>query len=183
MILSGSGASSTFHRDPFEWTGTSLLLQGEKIWRFIKSTPKIEQLLEMESVVSEAWGDLDVSAGYQSPHTLYKRVDSFLPATFTPTPSSGSDLRPDLNLDVECYEVLQKPGDIIIIPKDWIHQTYSINDTISCASQRCGVGDVKSVLGHMAERVGVELNIEEEFEYDDAEGILGRVFESFGIEY
>ena len=35
----------------------------------------------------------------------------------------------------------------------------------------------------MGERAGVEVELPEEFEADDMEGILGRVLEKVGVEY
>ncbi|GMH82138.1 hypothetical protein TrVE_jg12990 [Triparma verrucosa] len=185
VVLSGAGSTSTLHRDPFEWTGTSLCLSGKKTWRFIKSTPAIESTLSMKRVPSIAWCEIDLSAGWESPNTLFSIVDSFVPAGLTPEPKTSDDLRPDIPLPegTEVYEVTQNEGDFIIIPKNWIHQTYSTVSSLAVASQRCGLGDVKSVMEHMGERAGVEVELPEEFEADDMEGILGRVLEKVGVEY
>ena len=104
VILAGQGATSTFHRDPFEWTGCSLCLEGRKIWRFVRpiETARQEQddstSLEMESVKrvdeflqayrleSIAWdaGDSSntmlLSAGWQSDMSLYHNVDENIPS-------------------------------------------------------------------------------------------------------
>jgi hypothetical protein len=104
IILAGIGATSTLHRDPFEWTGTSLCLEGTKIWRFImpplNSSESIEsgvdivdKALESYRLNSIAWDEekeeddtreqnhditpLILSAGWQSDMTLYDSIDEF----------------------------------------------------------------------------------------------------------
>ena len=54
VIISGFGAMSTLHRDPMEWTGTNLCLEGTKLWRFVPPPPP-DNLLESYRLDSIAW--------------------------------------------------------------------------------------------------------------------------------
>mmetsp|Transcript_15492 Transcript_15492/g.34796 ORF Transcript_15492/g.34796 Transcript_15492/m.34796 type:complete len:396 (-) Transcript_15492:37-1224(-) len=92
VILAGAGASSTLHRDPFEWTGTSLCLEGTKIWRFVLPPAEeqggveiVDRFLSSYRLESIAWEDEErgdpsdsttiISAGWQSDLSLYDFVD------------------------------------------------------------------------------------------------------------
>ena len=92
VILAGAGASSTFHRDPFEWTGTSLCLVGTKVWRFVlpprQGVEIVDQNLNSYRLESIAWEGDDslssttLSAGWQSDLSLYDLIDDGFPSAF-----------------------------------------------------------------------------------------------------
>lgn len=96
VILAGEGSSSTLHRDPFEWTGLSFVLEGTKIWRFVipneeeeGGVGKLDDALGAYRLNSVAWTTTDsnsegasydekndplvLSRGWQSDLFLYKR--------------------------------------------------------------------------------------------------------------
>ena len=99
IIMAGSGATSTLHRDPFEWTGTSLCLEGIKIWRFI-SPPSLEDgnvsivdgAFSSYRLDSIAWEQEDGgieereplawSAGWQSDMSLFDAADDNFPSGY-----------------------------------------------------------------------------------------------------
>mmetsp|Transcript_6315 Transcript_6315/g.14022 ORF Transcript_6315/g.14022 Transcript_6315/m.14022 type:complete len:702 (-) Transcript_6315:60-2165(-) len=93
IIMAGTGATSTLHRDPFEWTGTSLCLEGTKIWRFILppegGVKLVDEALRSYRLDSIAWENqqndekpIVLSAGWQSDMTLYESISDDFPDAF-----------------------------------------------------------------------------------------------------
>jgi hypothetical protein len=211
VILAGEGATSTLHRDPFTWTGTSLCLEGTKLWRFIpppgvfdatltdvhgsSGVNTIDEALNSYRLPSVAWGDvtdgskpIQLSAGWQTNLSLFeKRDDDKVPSAYefammeeelsldiklTNMESIAKDLtaltpsflikntnnnnKKDNNNDISTiWTVIQKPGDLLVIPAFWWHQTYALEPSLAIASQRCGLErDFQRVVQHMIENAG-----------------------------
>ena len=186
VILAGEGATSTLHRDPFEWTGTSLCLEGTKLWRFIAPKydtentnmrkNKIDDLLQAYRLPSMAWIDdsdnknegVSLSAGWQSDFSLYDKRSSAVKSAaslanlqseeerYKILESIASDplllrSKDDMILnDCSCWTVIQKPGDLLLIPAHWWHQTYALEPSLAIASQRCdSMRDAARVVEHI----------------------------------
>lgn len=186
LILAGAGATSTLHRDPMEWTGTSICLEGTKIWRFLEPPPvtedqhgrqrvlAVDKALDSYRLSSIAWQhsndvsgkeSIALSAGWQSDFSLYKKRAHAL----IPSARILADLDDDEklstfeslnNLDVlepnipddatlTIHTVVQQPGDLLLIPAHWWHQTYAFEPSVAIASQRCGSTDLNLVLDHI----------------------------------
>lgn len=201
VIVAGEGATSTLHRDPFEWTGTSLCLEGTKVWRFIPppnalldgmggvaaddkwsdadGVQVVDEALKSYRLNSIAWGDEDedrsklmLSAGWQSDFSLYADRHKSVPTAqslsrmkdhdrikkLESIASDPNQLGPNVHLPTKPWTTVQQPGDLLLIPAHWWHQTYALEPSLSVASQRCGgLRDAGRVVRHMLETLEIKL--------------------------
>jgi len=221
VILAGEGAASTLHRDPFEWTGTSLCLEGTKIWRFLppplytnqpptqpnrnekevqegdfSGVPIMDDILDSYRLNSIAWSDDDndhldqdtpsipLSAGWQSDKSLFAKRSKEIPSAHMLSQmeesekcqyleqiakdpnqlqsnihnnsNDGNTRSEDVNM---IWTTVQKPGDLLIIPAYWYHQTYALEPSLAIASQRCGAErDAHRVFQHILKVSGMAEN-------------------------
>ncbi|CAB9523179.1 Alpha beta hydrolase [Seminavis robusta] len=207
IVLAGEGATSTLHRDPFEWTGTSLCLEGRKLWRFLQphEAPghvldhlQWDHYLDSYRLNSMAWkkGDnngghddrkdhdedaITISAGWQSDLSLYNDNDGDSSPHAAKTRFSARQLAEMTESQAEEFlqdmvrstnylaphddigkilreqpspsavvAVVQHPGELLIIPPYWYHQTYAPEPSLAVASQRCGTRlDAARVVNHI----------------------------------
>jgi Cupin-like domain len=169
VIMAGAGAISTLHRDPFEWTGTSLCIEGSKVWRFIdpqSNVQQIDNILKSYRLESNAWNGSSQSAGWQSDFSLYetRHHDEIKGTEHWLSMNSGSEkskelwqigssteiLKPSVELqNLSIHTVIQEAGDMILIPAHWWHQTFALEPSFTIASQRCGGADSIQVLQHI----------------------------------
>ena len=153
VVCAGAGARSPLHRDPYDWTGTSLCLEGSKVWRFVLDVDDDE--LEAYKLPSEAFGD--DSAGTQSDIDLYCVQDGAWPDSaefednrdLVEAKAGPENFTPSADVPGRFCTALQFAGDVVIVPpKSW-HQTYALEPSCAVASQFCGRRDAPTVFEHM----------------------------------
>ena len=183
VILAGEGSTSTLHRDPFEWTGTSLCLEGSKLWRFIEPPQDnvlvVDQLLNSYRLESSAWDesnhDVTLSAGWQSDYKLYAHRHESIPSArklnemdehvrqnfLYNLASSPTLLQANVEHSLTVWSTVQQTGDLLVIPAHWWHQTYAVEPSVAVASQRCSGIDARRVMQHMVDTTRVDLNVDQ----------------------
>lgn len=156
LIIGGEGARSTLHADPFEWVGTNVCLEGQKLWRFVPPSDRMHALLKSYRLPSIAWGSQGdaLSAGWQSDFDLWARRRDDVPDAFALSEAepSAADaqldemadmssglLEPSAALPAEVCEqtmgCVQRVGELVLIPPGWWHQTYYTGPSIGSAGQ------------------------------------------------
>lgn len=111
--------------------------------------PTAEQFAMME--------ENDVMAKYSKMNSIASSTENLRPSQELLTPSSESDRIEDITI----WTVVQKPGDLLVIPAYWWHQTYALEPSLAFASQRCGLErDTPRVLSHIIDTAFGERDIE-----------------------
>jgi hypothetical protein len=171
VVIAGAGATSTLHRDPFEWMGTSLCVEGSKVWRFIdpeSNVNAIDDALQAYRLESIAWEGRSMSAGWQSDLSLFRKRQhkQLLGAREWSEMENEEEKRLELqrvgssidllapdeledSSDLAIATAIQQAGDLLLIPAHWWHQTYALEPSAAIASQRCGRHDSTLVLQHI----------------------------------
>lgn len=194
VIVAGAGATSTLHRDPMEWTGTSLCLEGTKVWRFMEPPKQhtqnstnteeavpvaaLDEALQAYRLQSIAWecdseSTVPLSAGWQSDFSLYHtRNHEAIPSAQELAEMDDAErlelmlslvtnlesLKPNVpsstffSQRTTIHTAIQQPGDLLLIPPHWWHQTYGLEPSVAVASQRCGKCDVGLVFRHILDQ-------------------------------
>ncbi|CAE7766033.1 jmjd6 [Symbiodinium sp. CCMP2592] len=156
LVAGGRGARSDLHIDPLSWTGWNSLLQGRKLWRFF---PDIPQNTEAFRPVSRPFGIRKGGAEVCTIGTGWRSdVDLFANRTITvaePPSDSCGWLSPDLGKFPHAQgcsaplEHVQEPGETLVFPGHWWHQTYHLTPTFGFAGQVLNSGNLGRVLGHI----------------------------------
>jgi len=160
LFLGGAGARSNLHVDMYNWTGTHALISGEKVWRFL---PRAQGPESLGGVVRKPFGGGAV-------RDYVAEVDLFANATpgacgtlpgVPPIADRGPDLRKHpaaAGLMEQVVEVVQRPGEVLVLPSGWWHQTFHTGPTIGVSGQFIATRDVpvfvKEVLDANQERGG-----------------------------
>jgi Cupin-like domain len=200
VVLAGQGATSTLHRDPFEWTGTSICLEGTKVWRFLEpfnaengGVKQMDDLLKAYRLPSTAWrdGDVALSAGWQSDYNLYKTRKQSIPsalewqdiqsnrklAAMLQVALSPEQLTPNVDIPGAVWTAVQSPGDMLVIPAHWWHQTYGLEPSLAVSSQRCSNSDARRVLEHVLDTTGVhDIDLDAFFDHSDPKKCVRTFF-------
>ena len=158
VILAGEGSCSTLHRDPFEWTGTSICLEGTKIWRFIipneedgeGGVSKVDDALESYRLDSIAWTTTDeekdpliLSRGWQSNLFFFKERAEEIPSAW-----ELSELEED-NIETYMAEIEAMGTDVsLLFPDEKISDLLQRGKKINFATAIQRDGDLLIIPAH-----------------------------------
>ena len=105
LLWGGRYSRSKLHVDPYNWTGTNLVLRGEKFFRLIPPGGH-DRMLE---VVTKNCGMALECISYESKKDLFESVPQGIPL----------------------WETKLQNGELLIIPSGWWHQAVNLGNTLA----------------------------------------------------
>lgn len=185
LIIGGLGSRSLLHADPYEWTGWNYLLEGKKLWIiFPPGDEELDELLQPSRNEVDAWGGVNISAGWITDIDLYKYICDkeedlcslgktlleHLPVG-KEMPLFKTGIHPVDNADPQVFRnvvcIIQEEGEMIIIPPKWWHQVYHLEPSIALAGQYVNDKVKENVINHMYEWSNVDKDKVRTLEYDN----------------
>ncbi|CAM9733218.1 unnamed protein product [Discosporangium mesarthrocarpum] len=190
VIVGGLGARSFLHSDPMEWMGWNILIEGRKLWTFLPPSPALDHALGTYRLPPNAFGDHDISAGWQSRVDLYRDMGEGAGAgdLLGPKwPHEGGEGIMRLS-----STVVQEAGDVIFIPPRAWHQVYHLEPSIAVASQYMDEAIRDGVFEHILNWTGaskdslppsfVDLSVKEKVQEVLKEALMARYGHKKGLE-
>eukprot|EP00438_Fugacium_kawagutii_P019478 Skav235611 [mRNA] locus=scaffold358:14187:15089:+ [translate_table: standard] len=158
LILGGTGSRSDLHADPLAWTGWNCLLDGLKAWRFYCHEPPAGSVFQG---TMRPFGIKSMEAELCSIGTSWMSlVDTFATGDTSDPFSLKADLSrfPHASSATRPLEYLQKPGETLIFPGHWWHQTYHLGPTLGFAGQVLNHQNLQRVMGHVIDWCGLKVD-------------------------
>lgn len=152
LLLGTTGARSSVHTDPFGWTTWNLLLSGRKRWRWVLPGKHVDRSLYV------TWPEkVNLAAPGNSPVDLYATAQILAAEDPASVDGGGPDLHQfPLAADVEvAYELDQGPGEAVVFPSCFWHQTLHLSPTLAVSSQYVNENCARRVLDDVARRAGL----------------------------
>ena len=202
LIIGGFGARSFLHADPYEWTGWNLLLEGKKLWIFFPPDEELHKLIQPSRNEVDAWGGVNISAGWISDVDLYKNVvlkeedmnslfgkvlvENLPSGVEIPCFNSGIDAvdnaNPGVYRNVVC--IVQEEGEMVIIPPKWWHQVYHLEPSIALAGQYFNNEVKENVFNHICSWSNVNVDCKDDIKQrygDENENMKYRILDTIEI--
>lgn len=154
LVIGGRGATSSLHVDAYNWTGWHALLKGKKRWKlWPPSTAAHRMYGEAMPYDPNGIGEAIISNANafavlrHSKHGDEDDAHADL-AQFPKLPDTGKCGKP--------FEVVQRTGEVILLPSGWWHQAYHVTTTIGVSSQYINVANHRFVICSLLNLHGID---------------------------
>lgn len=130
FLLGTEHSESSIHVDPFNWTGSNLVLFGRKEW-----------VLVPPGAHDQEFRPARTTSGLPLPSFKYQET-----SRLSFWSKEGRKVLQRLRKKAPVYEGSIGPGEYLVIPSGWWHQARNTELTLAIAGQTCNAANFRSVI-------------------------------------